>query len=223
MRDELEEPEPVVGPQAVPLKRCLSCGYDLRGLSLGENCPECGKQLVLRAWSTLGGRVVWQRMLAVWVIGGLALLFHLIIQPLSGASSPWTIAACIGIVGLLAAAAIAILKRLSRPPAQHDVELIVSVHGFTAQPRRGTPIHAPWRSLGLVEMGRDLGGLRLLTLWGRPRRWLPAGAVSFMIDAAQVDAEALRRQIERLIADSGKHGGSPSRGISRRSSHLIFA
>lgn len=26
---------------------CLSCGYDLRGLTIGENCPECGKQISL--------------------------------------------------------------------------------------------------------------------------------------------------------------------------------
>jgi hypothetical protein len=222
MRDAPEESEPVVGPQAVPLKRCLSCGYDLRGLAPGHTCPECGKGIGLGAWSTGGGRVVWQRLLAIWIIASLPLLFHLIFQLKSGTSSLWTIAALVVIAGILAVAAI-ILKRLSRPPARHDIELVLSAHGLTVHPRRGKSIDVPWSNLGSVGMGRDLSGLRLLTLQQRRRGWLPVADLSFIIDAAQIDAEALRRQIERLIADSGSPGGSPSRGISRRSSHLIFA
>jgi hypothetical protein len=223
MRDELQEPEPVVGSQAVPLKRCSSCGYDLTGLPPDQTCPKCGKKLVLRAWLTSGGRVLWQRMLAVWLIAGLALLIRIISQLISGTSSLWTIAACIGILGLLAAAAVAILKRLSRPPARHDVELILSADGLTVRPRRGKSIHAPWSSLGSVAMGRDLGGLRLLTLWPRRGAWIYAPAMSLIIDGAQINSDALRERIERLIAESSGRGGCPAQGISRRSSHLIFA
>lgn len=53
------EPEP--GPpttepyrsESAPLRTsrprfdCLSCGYDLRGLAVGETCPECGKVISL--------------------------------------------------------------------------------------------------------------------------------------------------------------------------------
>jgi hypothetical protein len=185
--------------------------------------PERAAVLVLRAWFTTSGRVVWQRALAIMVMVCLLALLAAGVQVMSGTSSPWTIAALIGIAGVLVVAAAAILKRLSRNPAQHDVELILSAHELTAQPRRGTPTHAPWRSFGAVEMGRDLGGLRLLSLKPPPRRWLISGGVSFIIDAAQVDAEALRRQIERLIAEPGNCGGSPVDGTGRRLGLLIFA
>jgi hypothetical protein len=147
---------------------------------------------------------------------------HLIFQLKSGTSSLWTIAALIVITGILGEAAI-ILKRLSRPPARHDVELVLSAHGLTVHPRRGKSIHAPWSNFGSVGMGRDLSGLRLLTLQQRRRGWLPVAAVSFIIDAAQIDSDALREQIERLIADSGNRGGSPSRWVGRGPGRLIFA
>ena len=165
-------------------------------MSEQPTCPECGKKLVLRAWLASGGRVLSQRMLAVWLIAGLALLIRIISQLISETSSLWTIAACIGFLGLLAAAVIAVLKRLSRPPARHDVELILSADGLTVRPRRGKSIHAPWSSLGSVAMGRDLGGLRLLTLWPRRGAWIYAPAMSLIIDGAQIDSDALREQIE---------------------------
>jgi hypothetical protein len=177
----------------------------------------------LRAWLTSGGHVLWQRALAIVVICSLPPLLLPIFQVISGTSSPWTIAACIGFLGLLAAAAVAILKRLSRPPARHDVELILSADGLTVRPRRGKSIQAPWSSLGSVAMGRDLGGLRLLTLWPRRGAWIYAPAMSLIIDGAQIDSDALREQIERLIADSGNRGGSPSRVVGREPCRLIFA
>jgi predicted RNA-binding Zn-ribbon protein involved in translation (DUF1610 family) len=201
-RHELDEFAPVERAEAAPPEPCLVCGYNLRGLPAHHACPECGTHVGLRAWRTEGGRVVWQRAFAVMLIASLPPLLLGTLSVISEASSWWTVAACIVVVGVLAATACAILQRLSRPPAQHDVELILSDHGLTERPRRGESIHVPWTSFGTAHTGRDLGGLRLLTLCRRRRGWLPAPAVSYIVDGDQIDPDALREQIERLMADS---------------------
>ncbi len=194
--------EPIVGPEAVPLRRCLFCGHDLRGLPAGHACPECGKVPGLRAWSTAGGRVVWHRAVAVLLVASLPPLFLGTYRVTSEASSWWTIAACIVVVGFLAATTCASLQRLSRPPVRNDAELLLSTDGLTVHHCRGESIYVPWSSVGSVHTGRDLGGLRLLTLRRRRRGWLPVPAVSYIIDDVQIDSDVLCEQIERLMAGS---------------------
>jgi predicted RNA-binding Zn-ribbon protein involved in translation (DUF1610 family) len=166
-RHELDEFAPVERAEAPPPEPCLVCGYNLRGLPARHACPECGTHVGLRAWRTAGGRVVWQRAFAVVLIASLPPLLLGTLRVISEASSWWTVAACIVVVGVLAAT-----------------------------------IHVPWTSFGMAHTGRDLGGLRLLILRRHRRGWLPAPAVSYIFDGDQIAPDALRRQIERLMAGS---------------------
>lgn len=73
-----------------PRFECLSCGYDLRGLAVGEPCPECGKVISLvydsdvppsafASWSLVFGIVAFPSCLlfgvGTFVAGILAIVF----------------------------------------------------------------------------------------------------------------------------------------------------
>jgi hypothetical protein len=131
---------------------------------------------------------VWQRALAVMIVVMVPSLVLGAVDVIWWGSSPWVITACLGIAAILLATVVVILKRLSRPPARNDAELLLSTDGLTVRPRRGESIHVPWTSFGSVRISRDLGGLRL--------------ALSYAVDVAEIDPGALRELIERLMASA---------------------
>ncbi|MHC4081043.1 MAG: hypothetical protein ACYSU2_06945 [Planctomycetota bacterium] len=205
-RDEWSRPRDLSlgpdGPRELPPTRCHFCGYDLQGLPADHACPECGRQLGLRVWPTTGGRVVWQRALAVMIVVMVPSLVLGAVDVIWWGSSPWVITACLGIAAILLATVVVILKRLSRPPARNDAELLLSTDGLTVRPRRGESIHVPWTSFGSVRISRDLGGLRLLELHWRRRGRRPLPALSYAVDVAEIDPGALRELIERLMTSA---------------------
>ena len=82
--------EKTIAKRNRPRFDCLSCGYDLRGLVVGEDCPECGKQISLvhdseipasayATWSLVCGIVAFPSCLLFgvgsFVFGPLAILF----------------------------------------------------------------------------------------------------------------------------------------------------
>ena len=52
---------------------CDSCGYDLRGLKIGDRCPECGSQILLRSAMTERYLIDAPRRYQVWLAIGLVL------------------------------------------------------------------------------------------------------------------------------------------------------
>jgi hypothetical protein len=201
-RDELGGVASVEIASAAAPARCFLCGYYLTGLPDGQTCPECGTRVGLRAWRTTGGRVVWQRAVAVMLIVSLAPLLLGAVRVMAEISSLWTIAAGVLAVAILAVTAGVILKRLSRPPARHDVELTLCSQGLIERSRGGQSIHVPWSGFGSVRAGRELGGVWLLTLRRRVQGGVAGPAVSYIVDGEQIAPDALREQIERLIAGS---------------------
>lgn len=56
-----------------PSTACLQCGYDVRGMSIDENCPECGSAILTAR--VVSSRLLWRQTSSyLWITSAIAII-----------------------------------------------------------------------------------------------------------------------------------------------------
>ncbi len=182
------------------LKRCPECDYDLGGLPVAHNCPECGFEydeniFDLQVW--LAGSTASRRFDSLaWSVLVVAIGWTLVTWR-TWFLSQLTPVLIAGSVGLMLAGLLA--RFFSKWRKRGNAKVLCTADGLSSCLGSRRRFYR-WSKLNLPHVRRTVGGgwrFRLAYRW--PRRFFAVG-VRFIICGTNREVALLRREFRRQIA-----------------------